>query len=318
MQLLITGAEQGESGKGILAIALILDLESGQIVHRTEYMTPPSLRTPEHKVQFTGNCFINDLWYVCTHNEIVVYDQWPPVEPVARITIPGFNDLHHCIEWEGMLAVSNTGLETVDIVSLDGDLVERHDLIPGERTIDPARDYRLIPDTKPHVRHGNHLFIFNGTLWTGQLRTMDAVCVTDQSRRLELGVGMPHDGDWINGKIMFTTTNGHLVEFPDGQQPECRIHSLIELTPELDQLGWCRGVCAVPGAEDNYFVMFSALRRSKWKDFGYFIKYGHSMPQSRVAQYDLSAGNLVRTWSLGEDKGYQVFQVNALDEARQL
>ena len=318
MQLLITGAEQGEDGKGNLALALILDLDSGQIVHRAEYTTPDHLRTPEHKVQFTGNCFIDARWFVCSHNEILEFDHWPPCEPSNKLSIPGFNDLHHCIPWQGHLAVSNTGLETVDIVSLEGELVERFDLIPSERDIDPDKDYRLIADTKPHVRHGNHLFEHNGALWTSQLRTMNAVCVMDQSAQLDIEVGMPHDGDWIDGGVFFTTTNGHIVEFPGGQQSKRKTYSLKEMTPELDQLGWCRGVCAVPDAPGHYFIMFSALRRSKWKDFGYFIKYGHSMPQSRVARYNLAAGKLIETWSLGDGKGYQVFQVSVLNKDQQI
>ena len=319
MQVLVTGAKQGPTGKGILALALILDLDTGEIVHRTEYMTPGDIRVPEQKVQFTGHCFIDGRWFVCTHNEVVIYEDWPPTSPAGSISLRGFNDLHHCFPWRHGLGVSNTGLETVDIVTLNGELIERHDLlaeVPEARRIDESIDYRLIPDTKPHVRHANHLFELDGELWTGQLRTQDAVCIRDQSRRMDMQVGMPHDGTLLNGKYVFTTTNGHLVFFEPASPHERTIYNLTEMTPELQQLGWCRGVTSVPGSDDEYLVGFSALRRSSWKEFGYWIKHGHEVPNSRIAKYNLRERRLVETWQLGEHKGYQIFQIDVLPSER--
>ena len=89
------------------------------------------------------------------YGEILGFDSWPPREPSARITLPGFNDLHHCLPWQGGLAVANTGLECVDSIDFDGGLRERWDLLagqPGAREIDPERDYRRVTDTKPHRR----------------------------------------------------------------------------------------------------------------------------------------------------------------------
>jgi hypothetical protein len=316
MQMLISAADQGKAGAvGVLALLLILDLETGKIVHRCEYVTPDHLRTPEHKIQFTGWTLHEGVLYACTHNEILVYEDWPPNRPTRTISLPGFNDLHHCIPWQGHLAVSNTGLETVDIVSFDGKLVDRTDLLadtPGARTIDPDRDYRLIPDTKPHLRHGNHLFDLHGSLWTSQLKTQDAICVKHPRERLEMEAGMPHDGDVYDNTLIFTTTNGHLVTFDLATDRTRRIYPLVDMTPELDQLGWCRGVCPVPGRREAYFVAFSSLRRSKWKDFGYWIKYGHQMPQSRVALYDLNVKRVEQTWHIGEEMGYQLFQIGLL------
>lgn len=319
MQALITGADQGPTGKGILALAMILDLETGEIVHWAEYVTPDEIRVPDQKIQFTGNCFIDGSWYVCTHNEVVVYDEWPPRTPSRKISLRGFNDLHHCFPWRGNLAVSNTGLETVDIVSLEGELLERHDLLAGHpdaRRIDESIDYRRIPDTKPHVRHANHLFELHGELWTGQLRTLDAVCVADQGKRLEMEVGMPHDGTMLNGSVVFTTTNGHLVFFEGGSPDARTIYNLTEMTPDFQQLGWCRGVASIPGSETDYLVGFSALRRSKWKEFGYFIKHGHEVPNSRIARYDLREGTVRQAWPLGDHKGYQIFQIDVLPSER--
>ncbi|MBN4060297.1 hypothetical protein JYT11_00440 [Planctomycetaceae bacterium AH-315-I19] len=265
MQLLVSGAIQGGDGnQGVLAVLLILDGLTGDILYRSEYTPPDELVSEGQKIQFTGSCFIDGVYYVCSHNEILVYEDWPPDKPVRRITINGFNDLHHCLPYKGGLAVSNTGLETVDHVSLDGELIERWDLlkgIDGARTIDPGTDYRLIADTKPHLRHGNHLFLLDGKLWSSQLSTSDAACVCDTTQRLEMEVGMPHDGIVMGDKIVFTTTNGHLVFF-DVNAPHAReaIH-LTQLNPDFAQLGWCRGVCEVPPGGGRVGRVFRDVQR---------------------------------------------------------
>ncbi len=321
MQALISGAIQGEStALGVTAVLLVLDLESGEIVHRTEYEPPPEMRVKDQKVQFTGLCWIGDELYACSHNEILVFDEWPPRVPARRISVPGFNDLHHCMSWKGNLAVSNTGLETVDVITLDGELLERHDLLanePGTRRFPVDQDIRDLPDTKPHARHGNHLFEMDGTLWTGQLRTWDAVRVDDLSQRLEMRAGMPHDGVWIHGRLVFTTTNGHLVEFGADPPHERTIHNLTEMTPDFNQLAWCRGVAPAPGDDPaRRLVLFTALRRSGAKEFGYWIKHGHKTPPSHLAEYDVERGEFIRRWWLGGKPGYQLFQIDLLPEDR--
>lgn len=322
MQMLISGAVQGEDGhQGVLAVLLIVDMETGEIVHRAEYMPPDELRSEGQKIQFTGSCFHENEYYVCSHNEVLVYSDWPPVEPSRRITHKGFNDLHHVYPWKGGLAVSNTGLETVDHVTFDGELIERWDLLRDEtecRVLDESRDMRLIPDTKPHLRHGNHLFELDGKLWTSQLKTEDAVCVEDLSRRLEMGSGQPHDGVFLHGKLVFTTTNGYLVIFEPENGMRRTIHNLTEMTEGVNQLGWCRGVTVEPGNPDRYWVCFSALRRSKWKDFGYWIKYGHHMPRSHIALYDLAERRRVVSKTIGEGVGYQLFQIDVLPPEREV
>lgn len=324
MQLFVTGARQAGTGDQDLAVALILDTESGEILHECHYEPEPELFTEGQGIHFTGHCFANGYWCVCTFNEVLLYDTWPPTEPVKKFADRGFNDLHHCFPWEGNLAVSNTGLETVDIIDFEGTLLERFDLIKDEtgpdkerlRPIDPEVDYRLIDDTKPHIRHGNHLFEFGGKLWTSQLRAANAVCVTDPTRTLEMEVGQPHDGTRFDDVYAFTTTNSHVVLF-GAEPPHTRtIYNLVEITEGLNQLGWCRGVARVPGERDQYLVGFSLLRRSKWKEFGYWVKHGHEAPPARVGLYDLKEGTLKKFWGLGKYKAFQLFQLDVLPPER--
>ncbi len=317
MQLLISGAIQGEDGhQGVKAVLLIFDLRSGEIVHRAEYMPPDELVSAGQKIQFTGGCWLDGVYYVCSHNELLVYEDWPPKEPTRRITVEGFNDLHNCCVWEGGIAVSNTGLESIDHISTDGELLNRWDMLTAvneQRLHGLDKDIRLIPDTKPHLRHANHVYAWDGELWTGQLSTWDCVCVTDPAKRLHMEVGMPHDGTVVNGAAVFSTTNGHLVFFDEKNEASRRAYNLVEMTPGLEQLGWCRGVEPAP-EDNNWLVMFSALRRSKWKETAYFFKHRHKMPKSHISQYDLNKGELVRTWQIGEGVGYQLFQVDTLPQ----
>jgi hypothetical protein len=223
--------------------------------------------------------------------------------------------------WDGGLAVANTGLETVDLVSLTGELRERIDLLvdePDRRTIDPDTDYRKVPDTKPHHRHGNHLFELDGDLWISQLRTEDAVCVRDPSRRMRMEVGQPHDGERIGDRIVFTTTNGHLVLFAPRAPYESEAFNLVEMTPGVNHLGWCRGVVGWPGARDRYIVGFSSLRRSKWKEFRYWITTQQSMTRGHLGLYNLKQGKHLRDWPLSQAAALQIFQVDLLPGEREI
>jgi len=164
----------------------------------------------------------------------------------------------------------------------------------------------------------NHLFTVDDVLWATQLRSSDAVPVSEAGQRLAMPDGMPHDGRWIDGQLVFTLTHGQLV-WADPRQ--CRIDrsvALGPLTPELEQLGWCRGVCGDPAALGRYFVAFSGLRRSRWKEFGYWIRWGHEIAASRIALYDIEAGQLVASWPVGEGKGDVLFQLEALAPERWL
>ncbi len=321
MQLLFSGAIPGAADeRGVTGLLGIFDAEAGRILHRCEYRLPEPV-PPGRKIQFNGFCFDDGRLFVCSFDEILVFESWPPVEPAQRITLPGFNDLHHCHPWDGGLAVANTGLETVDLVSREGVLLRRWDLLAGEsgaRCIDDARDYRRLADTKPHRRHVNHLFVVDGELWATQLRTTNAVCLDAPERSVDMEVGMPHDGRRIGERIVFTTTNGHLVFVDPNTMKVARAVDLAPLTPGLEHLGWCRGVCADPRYADRFFVAFTSLRRSRWREFGYWIKRGQARPLSRVALYDLRRGGMLASWELGPRPGYVLFQLDPLPAERWL
>jgi hypothetical protein len=63
-------------------------------------------------------------------------------------------------------------------------------------------------------------------------------------------------------------------------------------------------------------VGFSALRRSRWKEFGYWIRWRHALAPSRIALYDVEAGRLTASWPIGEGSGDVLFQLEALAPER--
>ena len=318
MRILISGALAGaENVSGVKAVLVALDTESGELETFHEYL-PPAHLDAKQKIQFTGYAFDGELFYICVFNEILCFRGWPPGEPFRRISLPGFNDLHHCALWRGGLAVANTGLETVDHVDLNGDLIDRWDLLEGmdrARTIDPNLDYRLLPDTKPHLVHANHVFEMDGELWVTQLRASNAVCVTRPGREISMKVGMPHDGSRFGDERVFTTVNGKII-LCDADSGDVRKRiDLVDITPGRGQLGWCRGILRHPDEPGCYFISFSKTRRTKWKEFGYWLKHGHECLQSRVCLYDLEKETILETWLVGEDPGLVIFQLGLMPGA---
>ncbi len=86
MQILFSGAIPCKDPFGIRAVLGVLDTVSGQVLHLTEYDPPEHLRGGQN-IQFTGFCRIGTSLFVCSFNEILVYEGWPPPsEPSRRIT----------------------------------------------------------------------------------------------------------------------------------------------------------------------------------------------------------------------------------------
>jgi hypothetical protein len=322
MQLLFSGAIPGpKEARGVTAVLGILDAETGDVLHLCEYRTPAEARAPQQKMQFTGTSMIDGKIYACAHTEIVRFDDWPPAEPAARLTTPGFNDLHHCIPWDGGLAVANTGLETVDHISLDGALLHRWDLLEGRpeaRRIDPDLDYRRIPDTKPHHVHPNHLWVRNGELWVTGLKIPGAMRVTGNRRQVTIRTGRPqdgpHDGRYVRGQLAFTTVRGFVVLVDPDSLEVAESHDLASMTPGIKTLGWCRGLCEDPRDPNRFFVAFTIIRFSQWREYGFRIKHGHLKAPSRIVLYDVERAEVVESFLITESQSLVLFQLDLLPE----
>lgn len=319
MQLLFSGAiPNSTEPRGVTALLGILDPRSGEILHSCTYETPAEMRAPGQKMQFTGFSMGDTEIHVCSHVEIVVFDEWPPLQPARRITLPSFNDLHHCLPWDGGLAIANTGLETVDLISPDGELRERWDVLEPEHRslgpIDPSFDYRTLPDTKPHFAHPNHLFQIGDALWVTQLRTSSARCVVDGSKRIEIEAGMPHDGRDIGGRLAFTTTNGHAVFADPASGETLAAHDLKELMEAPELAGWCRGICEDPSDEGSVYVAFTRPRQTRWHEFSFRVRHGYDRPPTRICHFDLKRQRLRSCVEVTDELSLVLFQLEALPE----
>lgn len=129
---------------------------------------------------------------------------------------------------------------------------------PWER-FDKGTDYRKVISTKPHRSHPNHIFFLDDEPWVTRFEQKDAVSLVDHARRIDIGVGNPHDGLVLNGTVFFTTTNGHIVIVDARSRKRIDVINLNEKDPRDVPLGWCRGLFI----DRNYvYVGFSRLRHT--------------------------------------------------------
>ncbi len=199
MQLLFSGAiPTPQQVRGVTAVLGIVDADTGEILHLCEYGTPPELRAPNQKMQFTG--LLHDgRPDICLlpHRDRSVrrlaavrargQDQPSPgsttCTTASRGTAGSPSRTPDSRRWTTCLW---TGISSTDGICWK--------TIPEARRIDPDLDYRRLPDTKPHRLHPNHLWARNGELWATGLKIPGAVHVLGDRRRLTFETGMPNDG----------------------------------------------------------------------------------------------------------------------------
>jgi hypothetical protein len=120
-------------------------------------------------------------------------------------------------------------------------------------------DYRQIENTKPHLTHPNFGFVLNNKLWVTRCDTMDAICLEDDSLRIDIGQNLVHDGVIYKNSIYFTNIDGQVQVF-DTETRKLKLTSdLNQFIPDLK--GWCRGV--LPVSANLVLVGFSKNRASK-------------------------------------------------------
>lgn len=233
--------------------------------------------------------------YACTSTEVLIYGL-PKFEQISRISLPGFNDLHHvCPTSRGTLAVAVTGLDMVVEITAAGELIREWDVLGEEPWSRFSRqtDYRKVPTTKPHRSHPNHVFEVNDKLWVTRFEQKDAICLTAPDR-IEIAVGKPHDGLLFGNLLYFTTVNGHVVLVDSKTLNVAHVHDLNKMHSESGKvLGWCRGL--LPLNERYIWVGFTRVRPTKFKENLAWIKNGNSRHEaSHIGLYDLEKQECVQ------------------------
>jgi len=272
--------------------AIVIELDPSRNESRpcVEYTSPPQVCPPDRPAILFKSATLNrNKVYTCTSTEILVYDL-PSFRLAHYISLPLFNDLHHAFSsHEGTILAAVTGLDMVVEVTTEGKLL-REWSVTGEDTwarFSRQTDYRLVPTTKPHRSHPNHVFELNGEIWVTRFQQHDAICLTKPGPRIEITVPRPHDGYMFGDKIYFTTVDGHVII---AKQETLQVEQTIDLNQMSGQsgqvLGWCRGV--LPLDERRVWVGFTRVRPTKFVENVAWIKHGgHRHRPSHVALYDL-------------------------------
>jgi hypothetical protein len=292
-----------EYQKGVI---LELDTATGAARPVVEYVSPAEAAPPERPaILFKSGTLVGDVLYVTTQTEVLAY-RVPSFERVAYISLPMFNDVHHVRPTpRGNLLVANTGLDMVVEVTYAGEVVQIWNVLgedPWERFSRDV-DYRLVPTTKPHLAHPNHVFYVGEEPWATRFQQRDAISLLDPTRRIDIGLERIHDGVVYDGHVYFTTVDGKVAIADTFTLEVERVIDLTKSHPQDMLLGWARSVL-IDGP--YMWVGFSRIRPTKirenvgWvmrglkRDFGthvgcYEIATGKSLGQFNVESHGLSA-----------------------------
>ena len=272
------------------ALLIELDPASNQSQARIEYVSPPEV-CPRNSsaVQFKSATLKDNKLYACTSTEVLVYDL-PEFRLLLYISLPCFNDLHHVYpSRHGTLLVVVTGLDIVVEVSPAGEMIREWSVIGEDPWARFSRqtDYRLVPTTKPHRSHPNHVFEINGEIFVTRFQQRDAICLTTPGPRIDIAVGNPHDGYVAGDKIYFTTVDGHIAI---ANNRTLQVEKTIDLNSMSGHsgeiLGWCRGL--LPIDERWLWVGFTRVRPTKFVENVAWIRNPASRRKpSHIALYDL-------------------------------
>lgn len=317
----ITGGRQRKGAKGeeewfSYAEAMITEVDT---VDRTvrlaaSYVSPDAHRPPEPRsnIVFKAGSLHGNLMHVCTQTEIISYSL-PGFELVNCLSHPWFNDLHHVtVNPAGNFLVAVTGLDLIVEITPAGEVVREFPALDEEiwERRDRGVDYRRILTTKPHHAHPNYVFEFGGHIYATRLEQRDAICLTEKGRGIVPGIEKLHDGVVADGRVYFTSVDGHIVEADLASSEILNIYDLNEMTQTTKTLGWCRGLHLLD--DNKILVGFSRIRPSKIRENVRWVKHRMGLRDfsgtlgTRIACYDLSRGE--HEWDLD----LEPFQMNAV------
>ena len=294
------------------AVILELDWRDGRARTCVEYQTPADAAPDEGASSvFKAATLDGDRMWVPTQTEILCF-RLPAFEPVARISLPFFNDLHHVRPTpRGTLLVAVTGLDLVAEITPAGDVLREWDAGGGEpwARFERGRDYRRVPTTKPHQSHPNYVFEVGEDVWTTRFEQGDAVCLTGPGR-IALGATGPHDGVVHGGRVHFTSVEGAVICADPATGEVLRRVDVTALDGRAP--GWCRGLDVVDGA--RVLVAFSRLRPTAISRNVEWVARRLGRRGTRPTQvglYDLAAGTCEGQHGLQRAGIDAVFSVHA-------
>lgn len=282
------------------AVILELDLDTKTSRPCVEYVSPAEVCPPELPALLFKSASIRDgKFYACTSTEVLIYEL-PNFRLLHYVSLPCFNDLHHVIPTsQGTLLVVVTGLDMLVEVSTEGKMLREWSVLEGEAPwtrFSRDVDYRLVPSTKPHRSHPNHVFQLGDEIWVTRFNQRDAISIIHPGRRINIEIQRPHDGYIYGDSIYFTTVDGHIaVASRETLQVE-KIYDLNLMSGKKSQpLGWCRGLALMD--ERFLWVGFTRVRPTKFRENLTWLKTAGATDEillpTHLALYDLQQGRQV-------------------------
>jgi hypothetical protein len=287
------------------AVLRLLDWETKQTVKELRYSSPTStflerlkregVELPENitpKCKFNGGTVWQGHFYTCTFNEVVRVSlaDWTIDRLFTRST---FNDLHHVYVDETGLYISNAGLDIVEHLDHEGQLLAHLPLLstPLWEKHSPGVDYRFVPDICGRETHPNQVIAWNGALLVNcPLRKV--VSRLDNTPVISGFPTMMHDGA-RHGDYHYWTTVDSNVFRAHVDRPE--LEHVVDLSSLYGRSapGWCRGLEL---AGDLAFVGFTRFRKPSKRQFVEYAVRGARICNSHVLCYDLKRQKIVEDY----------------------
>ena len=340
MKILLTVGYFDASGEGHL---VEIDLAREAISTLLAHTPPESLHVPDKG--FTGAAWSGtarkSTLFVC--GPCAVHQVEPSTWSVtATWHQPCWNDLHHVAVARDRVYVVNTGLETIDVLSMDGSFLGSHALHPGWLSaarlsgFSPARealpalrdvrwplrhersqtaplpqDYYTRPDAAlPFARrkvrdyvHPNHVTIHEGRLLVTRFLDRAVEDVTSFQRVIEGTPGLPHDGLVDGDRFWITCVNGLVIAYAiEGGRVTGREVERFDVFA-TGHTGWCRGLAVT---RDHLVVGLTAIRRMpryRWCDRPF------EATETSVLCIERRTGKLAARVRLEGDRHAKIFSV---------
>ena len=268
---------------------LILDWDTKSVIKKINHISEPEALNPS--LMFKGSEISEGIARVVTNTEIVEYDL-KTYEKINVITDKTFNDLHAVSKIGDEIYLVNTGLEMLQVIDGSGSVIREYNMAESDTwtRFDKDFDYRHTGSTKPHESHINNVFEIDNEIFVTRLLQKDAADLSNNSV-FNVEVGNPHDGLLYEGKVYFTTTNGHVVVFDAKTKERIGVYDINKILEDSNYKsgGWCRGI--MPMGNNKVLVGYTQLRHTKFKEFvSMTIKMGDKPAPTRILEVDLDNG----------------------------
>ena len=274
------------------ALILRLDTDSGQVERMVEYRSPADVKAhPEASDVFTSGTLLGSTLYVGTYSEILVFEL-PAFRRLHCISSPVLNNVHHVSPTpRGTVLAVSSGLDMVFELDFDGRVVREWEVLkekPWTR-FSPTVDYRTVESTKPHLSHPNFVFELGEEIWATRFHQRDAVCLTNERPSINIGIERPHDGLLREGRLYFTTVDGHVITV---EATSLEIVSTVDLKRFRDYPftgpSWCRGIHLI--TNELVCVGFTRIRKTRLMQAVNWIKHGlrEADPPTHLGVFNLA------------------------------